>query len=102
MFTTPHSLLDRIRSDPTQDAWGTLIDLYTPLFFTWTRRLGLSEHDAADLIQDIFTTLVEKLPTFHCDPQQSFRAWLKTVLLNRWRNRAGTARSVPPWSARRP
>src|SRR5438552_3688442 len=42
---------------------------------------------AADLIQDIFTVLLEKLPGFRYDPQRSFRAWLKTILLNRWRNR---------------
>jgi RNA polymerase sigma-70 factor (ECF subfamily) len=86
MFTTPPSLLERIRTDPSQDAWQHFIDLYTPLFYSWARRLGLGEHDAADLIQDIFATLVEKLPAFSYDPRQSFRAWLKTILLNRWRN----------------
>src|SRR5262245_19592477 len=88
MFTTPPSLLERIRDDPTREAWQHFVDLYTPLLYSWARRLGLSDHDAADLLQDIFTTLVEKLPEFHYDPRQSFRAWLKTVLRNRWRNRA--------------
>jgi RNA polymerase sigma-70 factor (ECF subfamily) len=49
--------------------------------------LSLDEHEAADLIQDIFMVLVEKLPHFQYDAQKSFRAWLKTILLNRWRNR---------------
>jgi RNA polymerase sigma-70 factor (ECF subfamily) len=86
MFTTPPSLLERMRDDPTRQAWQHFVDLYTPLLFAWARRLGLSEHDAADLIQDIFTILVEKLPGFRYDPARSFRAWLKTILLNRWRN----------------
>ncbi len=86
MFTTLPSLMERIKTDPTRQAWQQFIDLYTPLFFTWARRLGLSEHDTADLVQDVFATLVEKLPTFHYDPRQSFRAWLKTVLVNRWRD----------------
>ena len=60
--------------------------MYTPLLAAWTRRLGLPQQEAADLLQDIFTVLVEKLPTFRYDPEKSFRAWLKTILLNRWRN----------------
>jgi RNA polymerase sigma-70 factor (ECF subfamily) len=86
MFTTPPSLLERLRGSPQRDAWDKFVDIYTPLLVGWTRRLDLSEHEAADLIQDIFTVLVERLPEFQYDAQKSFRAWLKTILLNRWRN----------------
>ncbi len=60
--------------------------MYTPLMFAWARRLKLSEHDAADLVQGLFRILVEKLPHFHLDKNKSFRSWLKTILVNRWRN----------------
>ena len=60
--------------------------MYTPLFFTWTKRLRLSDHEAADMVQDLFTVLVEQLPKFAYDCDKSFRGWLKTILLNRWRN----------------
>jgi RNA polymerase sigma-70 factor (ECF subfamily) len=60
--------------------------MYTPLLVAWSRRLGLVDHDAADLVQDIFTILVERLPQFQYDDQKSFRAWLRKVLQNRWRN----------------
>lgn len=86
MLTTQPSLLDRLRRSPEQSAWERFVDMYTPLLFAWTNRLGLSGHDAADLVQDLFTVLVEKLPTFQYDANKSFRAWLKTVLFNRWRN----------------
>lgn len=86
MHTTPPSLLDRLRQSPQQESWERFVDLYTPLFFAWTRRLGLSGHDAADLVQDLFTVLVQKLPQFEYDQGKSFRAWLKTILMNRWRN----------------
>jgi RNA polymerase sigma-70 factor (ECF subfamily) len=102
MFTTPPSLLERIRDDPTRQAWQQFVDLYTPLLFSWARRLGLSDHDAADLVQDIFAILVEKLPGFRYDPALSFRAWLKTILLNRWRNFCrgrSLAQTVGPASA---
>jgi RNA polymerase sigma-70 factor, ECF subfamily len=87
MFTTPPSLLDRLRQSPEREAWEKFVDMYTPLLVHWTQRLRLPEHEAADLIQDIFTVLVEKLPVFRYDADKSFRAWLKTILLNRWRNR---------------
>jgi RNA polymerase sigma-70 factor (ECF subfamily) len=48
--------------------------------------LGLQENDCADLVQDVLATLVEKLPVFRLTPLGSFRAWLRTILLNRWRN----------------
>jgi RNA polymerase sigma-70 factor (ECF subfamily) len=85
MHTTPASLLERLRHSPEREAWNRFVEMYTPLLFNWASRLGLSGHDAADLVQDVFTVLVEELPLFRYDPNKSFRAWLKTVLLNRWR-----------------
>lgn len=86
-FPTPQSLLTRLRQAPESGAWSRFVDLYSPLLFAWTARLGLSDHDAADLVQDVFAALVEAMPRFRYDPDGSFRAWLKTVLLNRWRER---------------
>ncbi|HZZ80248.1 MAG TPA: sigma-70 family RNA polymerase sigma factor, partial [Gemmataceae bacterium] len=55
-------------------------------FFSWTKRLQLGDHEATDLVQDLFVVLVEQLPRFVYDGRGSFRAYLKTILLNRWRN----------------
>ena len=68
------------------------MELYTPLLYHWARRFGLNSHDAGDLVQDVFATLVEKLPEFTYDPRRRFRGWLWTVTTNRvreWRRRAG-------------
>jgi RNA polymerase sigma-70 factor, ECF subfamily len=86
MLTTPPSLLVRLRHPGERDAWERFVEMYTPLFYAWTKRLQLDDHEAADLVQDLFAVLVEQLPGFVYDPHKSFRAWLKTVLLNRWRN----------------
>jgi RNA polymerase sigma-70 factor (ECF subfamily) len=86
MLTTPPSLLARLRQSSERDAWERFVEMYTPLFFGWTKRLNLDDHEAADLVQDLFAVLVEQLPSFEYDPRKSFRAWLKTILLNRWRN----------------
>ncbi len=85
MTKTPSSLLERLRQPFEPEAWTRFVALYTPLIYTWCRRVGLSEPDAADLVQDVFVTLLQVLPTFAYDRQQSFRKWLRTVTLNRWR-----------------
>jgi RNA polymerase sigma-70 factor (ECF subfamily) len=87
MDSTPVSLLDRVRRLGAEDAWEQFVDLYTPVLYAWSRRLGLDTEDAADLVQDIFLLLVEKLPEFVYDRRHSFRAWLKTLLVNKWRDR---------------
>src|ERR1700733_8814719 len=72
MLTTSPSLLDRLRQSPERQAWARFVDVYTPLLFAWAARLGLTGHDAADLVQDVFTILVEKLPEFRYDSDKSF------------------------------
>jgi RNA polymerase sigma-70 factor (ECF subfamily) len=84
---TPASLLLRLRQPSAARAWGEFVDLYTPLIFRWARRVGLSEEDAADLVQDVFVLLLAKLPEFNYDRHGSFRAWLYTVTLNKWREK---------------
>lgn len=93
MDSTPVSLLKRLRQAPDAATWGKFINLYTPLFFEWASRLGLNEHDASDLVQETFTILVQHLPRFEYDPRQSFRGWLKTILLNCWRKHLSRHRS---------
>ena len=87
MNTTPVSLLERVRKPADQEAWGRFVQLYTPLLFYWARRCGLQADDAADLTQDVFATLFQRLPDFAYDQHKSFRSWLRTVTLNHWRDR---------------
>lgn len=86
MNTTSPSLLERIRNPAEQEAWTLFVRLYTPLIFYWARRVGMSDPDAADLVQEVFAALVQKLPDFTYDRQKSFRGWLRTVTLNKWRD----------------
>jgi RNA polymerase sigma-70 factor (ECF subfamily) len=88
MHTTQPTLLQKLREPNRPDAWQRFVDLYTPLLLTWARTLGLRGADAADLVQDVFVTLVQQLPTFRYDPaRNNFRGWLRTVCWNRWRDR---------------
>ena len=85
MDTTPVSLLEQLRKPQQQRAWERFAELYTPLLYYWARSQGLAEADAADLVQEVFVILVNKLPSFRYDRDGSFRAWLHTVTLNKHR-----------------
>lgn len=95
MPDTPASLLERLRDPGAEAAWQRFVELYTPLLFSWARRVGLQESDAADLVQDVLALLLKKLPEFQYDPKKGFRSWLRTVTLNRWREIQRRQRRAP-------
>jgi RNA polymerase sigma-70 factor (ECF subfamily) len=86
MLDTSLSLLERLRSPTDQHAWQRFVELYTPLLFSWARRVGLQSHDAADLVQEVLTLLVKKLPEFQYDQGRSFRGWVHVILRNKCRD----------------
>jgi RNA polymerase sigma-70 factor (ECF subfamily) len=93
---TPASLLERLRQPNQERAWEQLIDLYSPLIFCWGRRVGLRAEDAADLVQDVFVLLVQKLPQFTYDRHKTFRGWLKTVTLHKCYENHRKGKRKPP------
>ncbi len=86
MESTSPSLLDRVVNGNDDAAWGRFVEIYSPVLLHWCKRLNLSDADAADLTQNVFVILYEQLPHFRYDADRSFRAWLKTILMNAWRN----------------
>ena len=100
---TPATLLERLRLPNQEQAWERFVELYTPLLYSWARCLAFQPSDAADLVQDVFTTLVRKLPEFTYDQHKSFRGWLRTITHHKWRerrrqasaSREGTAAELP-------
>jgi RNA polymerase sigma-70 factor (ECF subfamily) len=98
MESTCTSLLRRLRQPGQGQAWTRFVELYTPLIYYWGRRAGLSVEDAGDLTQEVLALLVQKLPEFEYDRSQSFRGWLRTLTLNKWREQR-RRRSVAVTSA---
>ena len=45
----------------------------------------MTQHDAADLVQDVLAIVFQKLATWNYQPEKSFRGWLRVVTLNRYR-----------------
>ena len=98
MPTTSTSLLIRLREPTDQAAWSRFVNLYGPLIYHWAKRTGLKEEDASDLVQDVMALLIRKLPAFEYDKSRSFRSWLKTVTLNKWRETC-RRKSIPTHEA---
>jgi RNA polymerase sigma-70 factor (ECF subfamily) len=95
MNTTSVSLLAGLRSPADPQAWARFVELYTPLIFRWALRIGMQESDAADLVQDVFVVLARAMPEFEYQSGKSFRAWLRTVTVNQWRDRRRRQASRP-------
>jgi len=84
--STSSSLLERAKTGD-EGAWERLVAIYGPSVYEWCRRAGLHAEDAADVAQDVFGSLVTTLPNFRRDrPNDSFRAWLRTVTQNKIRD----------------
>ncbi|HEY3064048.1 MAG TPA: sigma-70 family RNA polymerase sigma factor [Chloroflexota bacterium] len=60
-----------------QAAWNALVDRYSALIYSIPLKLGLSEHDAADVFQSVCLALVEKMAAIR-DPR-GLPAWLMTT-----------------------
>lgn len=85
MLTTRVSLLERLRQTDDEAAWTRFVELYTPLLLRWCQRQNIPANDAADLVQEVMLLLVRKFNDFQYDTTRSFRAWLRTVFLNKQR-----------------
>jgi len=60
-----------------QSAWDKLVDRYQRLIATIPRRAGLPEEDVADIFQEVFLTLIEKLDEIK--ESEKLRAWIITT-----------------------
>jgi RNA polymerase sigma factor (sigma-70 family) len=60
-----------------QGAWDELVDRYQRLIFAIPRRAGLSEEQAADVFQDVFLTLLEKINDL--EQPGKIRSWMVTT-----------------------
>ena len=77
---TSSSLLVRARRhDP--EAWRRMTQLYGPVVYGWVRAAGFREHDAADVVQEVFQAVYTSLDRYQ--PSGRFRDWLWTIARRR-------------------
>lgn len=91
----------RVR-DNDSDGWARFVRLYGPLVYGWARNTGLQSADAADITQDVFSVVQQKIHEY--DPDRptggGFRSWLwgvtRLCLLQHFRSRASHINSADP------
>jgi RNA polymerase sigma-70 factor (ECF subfamily) len=79
------SLLQRATAGD-EAAWAKMVALYQPLIYGWLHRHSVPHQEAADLTQEVLVVVVRELRHFaHAGHPGSFRAWLRTITVNRAR-----------------
>jgi RNA polymerase sigma-70 factor (ECF subfamily) len=69
-----------------QEAWARFVDQYGRKVYSWCVRWGLQDADARDVTQTVLVKLAGRMKEFRYDPGRSFRAWLKAVTRNAWKD----------------
>jgi RNA polymerase sigma-70 factor (ECF subfamily) len=73
----------RVRDLGDGRSWGEFHAIYRPLISGYLRGLGLKDHDAEEVTQEVFCRLMARLPTFELDRQQGrFRTYLWRLTYN--------------------
>jgi RNA polymerase sigma-70 factor (ECF subfamily) len=76
-------MLGRLQQGPDGTAWRRMVEMYSPKIRRWLRPYSLQDQDVEDLIQEVLTVVVRRLPEFKRQPQVgSFRRWLRTITFN--------------------
>ncbi len=87
MAETSLSLLNRLQQIDDSENWNRLVGLYGPLLNAWLRKYDVQSSDADDLVQDVLLAVSKDLKSFdHNGRPGAFRAWLRSILLNRLRD----------------
>lgn len=76
MFHTDEMLVERARSGD-QSAWEAIVRKYQNLIYSIPMRAGLHADLAADVLQEVFATLFQKIETL--EKPEFLRAWLVTT-----------------------
>ena len=67
-------------------AWNELVELYGPLVFHWCVSSKLQSTDAADVMQDVFSSAAKSIHQFKTGPGSTLRGWIWTITQNKIRD----------------
>ena len=80
-----------------EGAWEALVLRYQRLIYAIPRRAGLDEDAAAEIFQDVFTTLLESIETI--EQPSRLQAWLVTTAKRKTWRTVGRAKSLRPFAS---
>ena len=92
MNTDPLADLIRRAQQRRPEAYDALIDAYSPRLYGYFYRCTRSQHDAEDLLQEVFVRLVRTIGHYQHDGR--FDAWLFRIAANLVRDRGRRARTA--------
>lgn len=79
---TRTSLLVRL-ADPRDDAaWADFTAVYEPVIYGMTRRRGMQDADAREIVQEVLLAVSRHVADFDSSAGGSFRGWLSQVTRN--------------------
>jgi RNA polymerase sigma-70 factor (ECF subfamily) len=74
---TRASLLARLGDSEDRAAWRQFVELYGSLVYSFVRKHGLQDADAADLTQEVLLAVAQAAGRWHYDRKRgTFRGWL--------------------------
>ncbi|TWT66433.1 RNA polymerase sigma factor RpoE [Allorhodopirellula solitaria] len=66
------------------EQWERLASVFGPIIYRWCRSSGVPEADAADVVQDVFSTVARGISRFERrEAEGSFRSWLASITRSR-------------------
>lgn len=80
-----------------EGAWEALVLRYQRLIYAIPRRAGLDEDAAAEIFQDVFTTLLESVETI--EQPSRLHAWLVTTAKRKTWRMVGRAKALRPFAS---
>ena len=80
-----------------EDAWEALVLRYQRLIYAIPRRAGLDEDAAAEIFQDVFTTLLESIESI--EQPSRLQAWLVTTAKRKTWRAVGRAKALRPFAS---
>jgi RNA polymerase sigma factor (sigma-70 family) len=80
-----------------EGAWEALVLRYQRLIYTIPRRAGLDEDAAAEIFQDVFTTLLESIENI--EQPSRLQAWLVTTAKRKTWRMVGRAKALRPFAS---
>jgi RNA polymerase sigma-70 factor (ECF subfamily) len=81
MIETDETLLERVKRLDAHQAWQEFYKAYWSAILRYARKLGLSDDQAREVLQETMVTLMRQLPTFTYDRKRGkFRNYLLTIV----------------------
>jgi RNA polymerase sigma factor (sigma-70 family) len=73
------TLIQRVKDQHDETSWEDFVNIYSRYMYAIIRRMGISEHDAEDLTQQLLLKIWNKLPQTDLDQMTHFRGWLSII-----------------------